>query len=136
MLQHQAVVRVVHDASGFDFGVMRTKSGGAKEGDNQLDRPGGMAPPEAFPGPYEYGEVTVSKGLKHNRDSGLIQRAYNLHGERFTITEQPLDNKGRAGFHRPIAYSGLLNTSTPSDYDANGTDRATLEMTFTIDAVV
>lgn len=136
MLQHQAIVTVVHDASGVSFGTMRTRTGGAKEGDNQLVRPGGMAPPEAFEGPYEFGEVTTSRLVRHGIDSGLVQRAYALHGQRFTITDQRTDAKGRAGFHRPLGFTGLLNTSTPPDYDADGTDPSTLEMVFTIDGVV
>lgn len=136
MLQNNARVTVVHDATGFSYGVMRTKEGGAKEGDNQLDRPGGMAPPEAFAGTYEYSAVTVGRALKHGVDSGLVERAYDQHGDRFTITDHRLDAKGRPGFHKPMSYSGLLNTSTPPDADANSNDRAVLEMEFTIDRVV
>lgn len=136
MLQHQALVKVVHATSGFDFGEFRTKSGGAKEGDNQLVRPGGMAPPEAFAGPYAFGELTAARLIRHGRDSGVVQKAYDMHAERFTIIEQPLDDKGRPGFHRPMSYSGLLNTSTPPEIDADGTDPQVLEMAFTIDGVV
>ena len=136
MLNSQAIVRVQHVESGFDFGVFRTKEGGAKEGDNQKIRPGGMAPPEAFAGPYEFGDVTVGRLLRHGTDSGLVQRAFDLHAQRFAITEQPTDSNGRAGFHRPITYSGLLNTSTPPDYDADGTDPSVLELAFTIDGVI
>lgn len=135
MLQHQAIVKVRHDATGFDFGTFRTRAGGAKDGDNQLIRPGGMAPPEAFEGTYEYTEVTAARLLRHGTDSGLVQKAYELHGDRFTITEQPTDAKGRAGFHRPNVYSGLLNTSTPPEYDADGNDPSVLEMAFTVDSV-
>ena len=136
MLQNNARVRVVHEESGFDFGVFRSKSGGAKEGENQLVRPGGMAPPEAFAGTYAFGEVTVGRLMRHGRDSGLVQRAYDLHGERMTVLEQPLDKRGQPGFHRPVTYSGLLNTSTPPEYDADGNDPQTLEMVLTIDTVV
>lgn len=136
MLQNQALVTVTHDSSGFSFGVFRTRTGGAKEGDNQLIRPGGMASAEAFPGTHEFGEVTCERLVRHGKDSGLVQRAYDLHAERFTITEQPLDNKKRAGFHRPIAYTGLLNTSTPPEYDADSNDPSVLSMAFTIDGVV
>lgn len=136
MLQHQQSVRIIHNESGQDFGVFRTKTGGAKEGDNQLVRPGAMAPPEAFPGPYEFGEVECERLLRHAVDSGLVQRAFDLHGERFSIIVQSLDHKRRAGFHRPQTYSGLLNTSTPPEYDADGTDPQTLTMAFTVDGAV
>lgn len=136
MLQNQARVTVVHRESGFGFGVMRTKTGGGKEGDNQLVRPGGMAPPEAFAGTYEFGEVECERMLRHGIDSGLVQKAFDLHAERFDLMEQPLDAKGRAGFHRAVTYTGLLNTSTPPEYDADGNDPTTLTMAFTIDGVV
>jgi hypothetical protein len=133
VLQNQATVTVVHRETGFSFGVMRTKTGGGKEGDNQLVRPGGMAPPEAFPGTYEFGEVECTRLIRHGTDSGLVQRAWDLHAERFDIVEQPKDSKGRAGFHRAQTYTGLLNTSTPPEYDADGNDPSELTMAFTID---
>lgn len=133
MLQHQATVTVVHRESGFSFGIMRTRTGGGKEGDNQKVRPGGMAPPEAFAGTYEFGDVECERLVRHGTDSGLVQKAWDLHAERFDIYEQPLDSKKRAGFHRPVGYTGLLNTSTPPEYDADGNDPSTLTMAFTID---
>jgi len=133
VLQNNARVEVVHRASGRNFGVMRTKTGGGKEGDNQLVRPGGMAPPEAFVGTYEWSAVECTRLLRHGTDSGLVQEAWNLHGERFDIVEQPLDGKGRPGFHRAITYTGLLNTSTPPEYDADGNDPSELTMEFTVD---
>lgn len=136
MLQNQGKVTVVHRDSGYSFGVMRTKTGGGKEGDNQLVRPGGMAPPEAFAGTYEFGEVEVTRLLRHGTDSGLVQKALDFHADRFELVEQPLDTKGRAGFHRAITYTGLLNTSTPAEYDADGNDPSELTMAFTIDGVV
>lgn len=136
MLAHQASVRVTHDASGFDFGEFRTRAGGAQEGENTLVRPGGMAAPVAMPGTYAFGEVTCARLLAHGTDSGLEHRARDLRGDRFTIVEQPLDAKGRAGFHRPIVHSGLLNGSTVSDVDPDSNDPRTLELTFTIDSVV
>ncbi len=135
MLQNNARVEVVHVGSGQSFGIMRTRTGGGKEGDNQLIRPGAMAPPEAFPGTYEYGEVECTRLLRHTIDSGLVHRAYDLHGERFNVIEQPLDSKGRPGFHRSNTYTGLLNTSTPPEYDADGNDPSELTMAFTIDGM-
>lgn len=134
MLQHQSRVTVVHAATGFNFGVMRTRTGGGKEGDNQLVRSGGMAAPEAYPGTYEYAEVECERLIKLGVDSGLVAKAWELHGERFTITDQSLDTKGRPGFHNPETYSGLLNTSTPPEVDADGNDPKTLTMAFTIDS--
>lgn len=133
MLQNQARVEVIHRESGFSFGVMRTRTGGGKEGDNQLIRPGGMAAPEAFPGTYEFGEVEVTRLIRHATDSGLVQKAWDLHAERFDLIEQPLDAKRRPGFHRAIGYTGLLNTSTPPEYDADGNDPSELTLAFTID---
>lgn len=133
MLEHNAEVTVTHDASGFSFGVMRSREGGGKEGEAVLDRPGGMAPPEAFAGTWEFGSVTVAKALSHGRDSGLIHKAYDLHGDRFTIHEQPLDAKGKPGFHRPNKWTGLLVTSTPPNYERDSNDRAVLEMEFAVD---
>lgn len=135
MLQHQSIITVTHDGSGFTFPVGRTKDGGGKTGEATVDRPGGMAPPEAFAGTYEFEEGTVGIGLRHERDSGLLQKANDLYGERFTVTEQPTDPKGRPGFHRPIGHSGILTGSTLSDFDANGNDRRTLDLTFTFDSV-
>lgn len=133
MLQHQAKVTVVHKATGFSFGTMRTRTGGGKEGDNQKVRPGGMAPPEAFAGTYEFGDVEATRLLRHGTDSGIVQKAWDLHGERFDLVEQPLDSKQKPGFHRAVTWSGLLNTSTPPEYDADGNDPSELTMAFTID---
>lgn len=134
MLQHQAAVRVVHRETGTDFGIFRTKTGGAKEGENQLVRPGGMGDPVAMPGTWAFGAVTGARLLEHEKDSGLVQTAFSMHGERFDLTIQRLDAKKRPGFHKPEAYSGLLNTSTPPDVDADGNDPSTLEMEWTIDS--
>ncbi len=136
MLQHQSGVTVRHDATGFEFPPMRTRTGGAREGDNQLIRPGNMAKAKAFEGPSEYGEVTCGCLLEHEIHSGLTQKADGWHGDRFTITEVHKDARGRPGFHRPDAWSGLLNTSTPPEYDADGTDPKVLELAFTIDGRV
>lgn len=136
MLTNNASVRVIHEESARDFGTFRTRGGGAKEGENALIRPGGMAPPVAMAGTWAYGEVTAARLLIHGVDSGVIQEVFNLHGERFSVIDQPLDAKGRAGFHKPVTYSGLLNTSTPPEIDADGNEPQTLELTFTIDSVV
>lgn len=136
MLQHQASVRVIHDESGFDLGEFRSKSGGAREGENTLVRAGGMTAPLAMPGTSALSELTCARLLRHGADSGLVQRVHDWHGERFTVNVQRLDAKGRPGFHRPEVYSGLLNTSTPPDVDADGNDPATLELAFTVDSLV
>lgn len=135
-LQHQERVEVVHKDSGASFGIFRTRTGGAKEGDNQKIRPGGMADPEAFPGTWEFGDVECERLVRHGTDSGLIEQAYALHAERFLVISQPLDAKKRPGFHKPTTYTGLLNTSTPPEYDTDGNDPRTLTMAFTIDGVV
>jgi hypothetical protein len=134
VLNHQSRVTIVHTASGYSFGIMRTRTGGGKEGDNQQVRSGGMAPPEAYAGTYEFAELECERFLKHGTDAGLVAKAWELHGEKFTITDQSLDSKGREGFHTPETYTGLLNTSTPPDYDADGNDPKTLTMAFTIDS--
>lgn len=135
MLQHQARVTVIHDESGRNLGVFRTKAGGGKEGDNQLVRPGGMAPPVAMRGTWAFGEVTVARLLRHGQDSGLVHWVNDHHGERYTCIVQALDDRGREGFHRPESYNGLLNTSTPPEVDADGNDPQTLELALTIDTV-
>lgn len=140
LLQHNAQVYVTHHdpLGGADetFGPFRTKSGGAKTGENQTLRPGGMAAPVAVAGTYAYDEVTVGKAIQHETDSGIVQKFYGWHGDRFTILSQPVDSRGRAGFHKPDSVGGLLNTSTPPEYDADGNDPMTLELVFTIDTVV
>lgn len=136
MLGHQMVVTAVCDRTGESFGVMRSMSAIEKTGENTLDRPGGMAPPEAFVGTWEYGPITIGRALSHGKDSGLIQKAFELHGERFTLTAQPVDSKGQAGFHKPLTASGLLNGSTSPEYASDNNDRQVLEMVLTIDSVV
>jgi hypothetical protein len=134
LLQHNAKVTVIHRESGESFGPFRTRAGGGKTGENTLVRPGGMAPPVATAGTYGYDEATVGKAIQFEVDSGLVQKFYGWHGERFDIIAQPLDSKGRSGFHKPDGASGLLNGSTPPEHDADGNDPQTLELTFTIDA--
>lgn len=136
LLQHNAEVSVIHDETGEKFGPFRTRTGGAKTGENQFVRPGGMSPGVAVAGTYAYDEVTCAKVLEHEKDSGLVQKFYGWHGERFTIVQQALDSKGRPGFHKPDSYGGRLNTSTPPEHDADGNDPQTLELMFTMDGLV
>lgn len=133
MLTMNSIVTVKHEATGFEFPAMRTRAGGGKEGDNQLIRPGGMAKAKAFEGPSEYAEVSCECQVIHELGSGLTQKADGWHGDRFTVTELHTDARGRPGFHRPDIWTGLLNGSTLSDYDADGTDAKTLALTITID---
>lgn len=132
MLQHQSKVRAISDADGFDIGECRTRSGGGKTSESVTDRPGGMAPPEVFVGTYEHEEATVERALSHGVDSGLLQKMNARHGEVFTITEQPVDDRGRPGFHRPNVYKGKLTGSAESDMDANGNERKVLTLTFAV----
>jgi hypothetical protein len=136
VLQNNASVRVIRDADQRDLGEFRTRSGGGREGDNQLIRPGGMAPPVAMVGTYEYGEVTAARVVNLNTDSGLVQEVDGWYGDRVTLVEQPLDGKGRTGFHRPVSWSGLLNGHTLSDYDADSNDAKTLELAITVDRLI
>jgi hypothetical protein len=135
VLQNNASVRVVHRSSGFDFGEFRTRTGGGKTGDNQLVRPGGMAPPIAMPGTYGFDDLTCARIVQFEKDSGLAQKALDMHGERVDVTHQPADAKGRTGFHRPVVYTGLVNAVTPPEYDADSNDPATLEFVITVDGI-
>jgi hypothetical protein len=136
VLQNNASVRVVHRESGFDFGECRTRTGGAKTGENAKIRPGGMAPAEAFPGAPDYDDVEVTRLLRLGKDSGLVQKANDMYGERVDVTHQPTDAKGRTGFHRPVIYTGLINSVNGSEYDADSSDAAVLTLGVTIDGVV
>lgn len=127
MLQHQASVSVVLD--GRDLGAFRGWEGGEKTSDAQLVRPGGMAPPIAMPGPYSYGEVTLRRFLRHGTDSGLIQWCKDRVGYRVSGARQPLDERGRAGFHSPEGVAGVLQGVTSTDTDPDGTDAVVLELT-------
>lgn len=142
MLQNNASVRVVHravpgrDDADFDLGEMRTRTGGAKTNEATKIRPGGMADPEAFPGTSDFEDVEVTRLLRLGKDSGLVQKVMDWDGERFDVTHQPTDAKGRTGFHRPIVYTGLANSVAGSEYDADSNDPGVLTLGITIDGVV
>lgn len=136
MLQNNASVRVTHRDTGFDFGEFRTRTGGGREGDNTLIRPGGMAEPIAFPGTSQFAEVTCARVVYFQKDSGLVQKALDMHGERVDVIQQQTDAKGRPGFHRPVTYTGLVNGIVGPEYDTDSNDPATLDFTITIDGVV
>ena len=94
-----------------------------------------MAPGTAMAGPYTYEEMTLRRRLLHGADSGLYQFCLDRVGSRVAISEQPLDGNGRAGFHRPTAYGGVLTGVTEADYDADGNDPDVLELTVMPDAM-
>lgn len=135
LLQHNASIALVHDDTQERFGPFRTKTGGAKTGENTLVRPGDMAPPIAVAGTYAFDPVTIAKALEHEVDSGIVQKFYGWHGDRVTIIVQSLDSKGRPGFHAPDSYGGRINTSTPPEVDADGNDPQVLEVEVTVDSV-
>jgi hypothetical protein len=132
VLTHQAEVR--YSLDGRDLGTFRTSDGGGKTSDAQLVRPGGMAPPRAFPGPYSYAEVTANRLLIHGVDSGLVQFCKDHVGWRIKGTIQPLDERGNAGFHQAENVEGVLAGVTTNGYDAAGTDAKVLELTILPDS--
>src|SRR5690349_6921208 len=118
-----------------NLGTFQGSEGISKTGENQLVRPGGMAPPEAFAGTWEFGEHTLRRLLRHGTDSGLIQTVMSLQGERFSATIQPLDAKGPPGFHKAVAASGLLNATNAPDLDPDSNDPQELTIVLTIDRI-
>jgi hypothetical protein len=144
LLQHHAKVTVAlsPDETNLPAGVtagqtwepFRSKSGGGKMSDAVKIRPGGMAPPVAATGTYDYEDLTVQYVAKHGTDSGLLVLFNSLHARRFAVIVQPLDARGQAGFHKPETYGGVLIGSTPPDIDADSNDAQVLELTFAIDS--
>lgn len=134
MLQQNQALTVVHDASGRNFGsTFMTKTGGGKGSDAVMVRPGNMADARAFVASPEFGPVTVTRLVELTTDSGLVQDLQALHGERFTLSAQPTDARGRVGFHRPVGYSGPLVRIQEPDYDSSSTDVQQIELEFAID---
>ena len=148
LLQHHAEVTVslsegevatslpVGVSPGQTWGPFRSKSGGGKTSEAVKVRPGGMQAPVAAIGTYDFEDLTVQKVLRHVTDSGLLTTFNALHGRRFAVIVQPLDSRGQAGFHEAETYGGVLVGSTPAEVDADTTDPAVLELTFSIDSNV
>lgn len=132
-LQHQHSISIVLE--GRELGPFRAREGGGKTSEANLVRPGGMAAPEAFSGPYTYPEMTLRRRLKHGVDSGLYQWVVDRVGDRFAGSDQLLDQRGRAGFHRPTGFGGVITGVVPNDFDADGTDPEVLEFTIQPDSL-
>jgi hypothetical protein len=133
MLNNQARVSVTME--GLDRGVFRGREGGAKTGESTSVRPGGMAPPKVYAGTWEFDEVTLTRVIEHGTDSGLYHWFLDRYGQRLTAIEQPLDGRGRAGFHRPVTYGAVLTGIAQVDYDADGNDPWTLVLTVRPDGI-
>jgi hypothetical protein len=142
MLQNQGAITVTvypdgqdHPETARTFEQWRGFTGDGSAGNGQYIRPGSMAPGEAVPGPQEFGERTLTKWVRFERDSGLSEWLLVNIGARMVAVDQPLDAKRRAGFHKPLTYSGILNGVTPPDYDADSTDPAELTITIMVDGI-
>jgi hypothetical protein len=136
VLNHNAICFLTVD--GRTFGPFREAEAAGKEGAGELVRSGGMAPPRAHAGTYDFTEVTWQLKLDHDNPahSGLVQWFMERVGDRFEGRKQPLDSKGRAGFFRPIVSQGIINGAAEFDFDAEGNDAATLSVTLLPDKIV
>jgi hypothetical protein len=114
----------------FDLGSEFREWGGVGyESESTSVRPGSMAPPEPVASSYTLNELTVSRTLRLGRDSGLIQTLLANKNCPFRGSREPVDAQGRTGLHQPTSISGIVTGAVESDYDVDGSDVATIQLT-------
>lgn len=131
MSQSDYLVTVVLD--GQALGGFDTCSGG--EADSDVTAKYTSEGRQVYHGKPNYGDLTVSRDFKRERDHELSRLLYARAGRAVvTVSKQPLDDDGNV-WGKPLVYSGLLKTSTPPEYDANSDDPEMLELVVAVKSV-
>lgn len=97
-------------------------------------RDGGQKVADIMTDPQEHGDLTISRAWHRATDISVTKTLRARVGSwSTTITVQPLKNGVRSG--APIRYTGKLIKVTDPAVDSNGTEPASLSITFAISSI-
>ena len=123
--EYSTTVRV--DGLG-NLGVFDKLVGGEVDSTETKYNPGGMAKPVSLGGAQIFGNVTVSRLYRLDRDHPIIHTLYNLAGKGgITITKQPLDVDGNA-YGRPITINGTIKLVKAPEHDSTSSNPGILDI--------
>lgn len=111
-----------------------TRSGGETTWEEIRFRPGGMEREVVKVGPRSVGNVTITRPFREPDDRLLLATYAERNGVRVGIADQHLDDNG-VPFGTPLPpQSGVLISISRPESDADGSDKAMLEMEVAIGA--
>lgn len=107
-----------------DYGTWSNRTGGNREAESTVHKPGGMRDPIALGGSPMTDAVVLRKLTDPDTEAAL----HALVGKgRAKVTSQPLDESGIA-YKRATVWEGVLSACRPAEHDANSQDEAMLEV--------
>jgi hypothetical protein len=111
-----------------NMGVFDKKSGGGLDTDVYKYKAGGMVPEISLGGSPTYGDVTLQRLYRYERDHLRLNdwMAWCGHATT-TILQFPMDIDGNA-WDTPITMVGILKTVNPPDHDSESNNPAMLEI--------
>jgi hypothetical protein len=129
-MKRQDTYKVDVSVDGTKLGTFDKKTGGEVDSDETVFRPGGLGEQITLGGPVSTSNVIVTRHYDsdvHGLYKWLVARVGRADA---TITQQPLDDDGRA-WGEPIVYAGKLKrvASPPVDSEASGVASLVLECT-------
>lgn len=110
----------------------QTKSGGNIAGQGSQTFPGGGGPPKNLDGPSSTGPITITKGLDHVIDRGLIAWAKAWHNgirRKLTLICQPVNELGIPVGEADTYLRCSLNDFSKPDLNKGSAELATLSIT-------
>ena len=133
-VQKQHDARVSVEVDGQDLGVWDEFSPPDEGSDTGEYRPGGQRHAFATPGLPESGDATVTRVLTRENANSIHRRLLQRRGiARMKVTDQPVDMRTGDPWGDPVIYTGILSGVAISDYDSDGDDNRTVELTMHTD---
>lgn len=116
---------------GFQLGIFDHLEGGDLISEENMYRPGGMAPQVSLGGIRSVTDIKVNRLYKLNRDHPLVPWLQSRIGTgKVTVVKQPLDVDANV-FGRPLVYNGTLRNMNLPNADSKAGDPALLELDIT-----
>lgn len=123
--QHHSLVTVTVNGTG--WGMFESRTGGATTAELAKYRPGGFQKQRVRRGQPENEDVTIARTWERERDAPLSRQRHLVGSAEVIISDQPLDDIGNA-WGTPTVYTGILQSMTDGDSDANSNDAKTFEL--------
>lgn len=129
--EQQFAVSVTIDGTPIS-GLFDKFEGGEVDSDADVYRAGGMAEPEALPGPVTTGEVTIGRGYRGERDAPLERWLAGKVGRPIVIGRQALNPDKTPVVGGLLTFGGVVKGYATPSHDSQGNAVAMLEITATI----
>jgi hypothetical protein len=113
-------------------GLFDKFDGGEIDSDSTTYSAGGMASPEALPGPVTTGEVTVGRAFRGERDASLKKWLNTQVGQAIVIGKQALNPDKSPVPDGLETFRGIMKGVSTPTHDSNGSAVSTFEITATI----